>query len=117
MNLLNAPHATVLREGMQKQILSEELVKDDIVVLRAGDQICADATVLEGNVQVNESLLTGEADEVEKKAGMPLLSGSFVVAGECYARLIKWERIRIFQDLRHRQNPWVVESSQNGALD
>lgn len=89
MNLLNAPHATVLREGMQKQILSEELVKDDIVVLRAGDQICADATVLEGNVQVNESLLTGEADEVEKKAGMPLLSGSFVVAGECYARLDK----------------------------
>ena len=54
MNLLNAPHATVLREGMQRQILSEELVKDDIVVLRAGDQICADATVLEGNVQVNE---------------------------------------------------------------
>lgn len=89
MNLLNAPHATVLREGMQRQILSEELVKDDIVVLRAGDQICADATVLEGNVQVNESLLTGEADEVEKKAGMPLLSGSFVVAGECYARLDK----------------------------
>ena len=89
MNLLNAPHATVLREGVQKQILSEELVKDDIVVLRAGDQICADATVLEGNVQVNESLLTGEADEVEKKAGMPLLSGSFVVAGECYARLDK----------------------------
>lgn len=66
MNLLNAPHATVLREVMQRQILSEELVKDDIVVLRAGDQICADATVLEGNVQVNESLLTGEADEVEK---------------------------------------------------
>lgn len=89
MNLLNAPHATVIREGIQKQILSEELVKDDVVVLRAGDQICADAIVIKGNVQVNESLLTGEADEIEKQTGMPLLSGSFVVAGECYARLDK----------------------------
>ena len=59
------------------------------MVWRAGEQIWADARVFEGNVQVNESLLTGEADEVEKKAGMPLLSGSFVVAGECYARLDK----------------------------
>ena len=111
MNLLNAPHATVLREGMQKQILSEELVKDDIVVLRAGDQICADATVFEGNVQVNESLLTGEADEVEKKAGSCYQAVLWLRENVTHG-LIKWERIRIFQDLRHRQNPWVVESSQ-----
>lgn len=89
MSILNAPHADVIRDGKLWQILSEELVKDDVILLTAGKQICADATVIEGNVQVNESLLTGEADEVEKTSGSPLLSGSFVVSGQCYARLEK----------------------------
>lgn len=89
MSILNAPHADVVRDGKLQQILSEELVKDDVILLTAGKQICADAVVIEGNVQVNESLLTGEADEVEKTSGSPLLSGSFVVSGQCYARLEK----------------------------
>lgn len=89
MSILNAPHADVIRDGKLQQILSEELVKDDVILLTAGKQICADAVVIEGNVQVNESLLTGEADEVEKTSGSPLLSGSFVVSGQCYARLEK----------------------------
>lgn len=89
MSILNAPHADVIRDGKLQQIMSEELVKDDVILLTAGKQICADAVVIEGNVQVNESLLTGEADEVEKTSGSPLLSGSFVVSGQCYARLEK----------------------------
>lgn len=89
MSLLNAPHADVIRNGSLKQISTEELVKDDVILLTAGKQICADAVVISGNIQVNESLLTGEADEVEKTEGSTLMSGSFVVSGECYARLEK----------------------------
>lgn len=89
MSLLNAPHADVIRNGNVKQISTEELVKDDVILLTAGKQICADAVVISGNIQVNESLLTGEADEVEKTEGSTLMSGSFVVSGECYARLEK----------------------------
>ena len=87
MNLLNVPHVTVIRNGEEKVIPSEELVLDDIVLFRAGNQIPADGTVIFGEAQVNESLLTGEADEITKDEGMELLSGSFVVSGECYARI------------------------------
>lgn len=89
MSLLNAPHADVIRNGSVKQISTDELVKDDVILLTAGKQICADAVVISGNIQVNESLLTGEADEVEKTEDSTLMSGSFVVSGECYARLEK----------------------------
>ena len=89
MSLLNAPRADVIRNGSVKQISTDELVKDDVILLTAGKQICADAVVISGNIQVNESLLTGEADEVEKTEGSTLMSGSFVVSGECYARLEK----------------------------
>lgn len=87
MNMLNAPHATVIRDGIRTQIPAEELVLDDIVVFAAGNQICADAYVEEGEVKVNESLLTGESDEILKQKGDRLMSGSFIVSGECYAKL------------------------------
>ena len=87
MNLLNAPHAIVVRDGVKQKIETEQLVQDDEIILEAGNQICADAVVVEGSVQVNESLLTGEADEVEKNPGDELFSGSFVVSGRCHAEL------------------------------
>lgn len=87
--MLNAPHSIVVRDGEQQQIQSEELVKDDIIILSAGNQICADATVLSGSISVNEALLTGESDEIKKKSGDRLMSGSFVVSGQCYAKLDK----------------------------
>lgn len=89
MSLLHAPHAVALRDGMEQKLAANDLVRGDIVVLSAGDQIPADATVLQGSVQVSEALLTGESDEIEKEPGSELLSGSFVVAGRCYARLDK----------------------------
>lgn len=89
MNLLNAPHAVVIRDGKQLQVRSEELVKDDSVIFSSGNQICADARVLEGSVIVNESLLTGEEDEIRKGPGDVLLSGSYVISGECCAVLEK----------------------------
>ena len=87
MSLLNAPHAVVLRNGVRQKVNAEELVQDDVILLSAGDQICADAEVLQGSVQVNEALLTGEADEIRKAPGDTLLSGSFLVSGMCRARL------------------------------
>ena len=89
LKMMNSPYATVIRNGEKKKILSKELVKDDIVIFKAGDQICADATVVEGEVAVNEALLTGESDEINKKIDDKLMSGSFIVSGECYAKLTK----------------------------
>ena len=87
LSVLNAPKAVVVRDGQKWEIPAEELVLDDIVLFKAGNQICADAIVVEGEVSANESLLTGESDEITKKPGDLLMSGSFVVSGECYARL------------------------------
>ncbi len=89
LTMLNAPTANVIREGREKNINAERLVQNDVVVFRAGNQIPADATVLFGEVAVNESLLTGEADEIHKTPGDELMSGSFIVSGECYAQLTR----------------------------
>lgn len=89
MSMLNAPHAKVVRDGKVQQVASEDLVLDDIVIFSAGNQICADAIVSAGEVQVNESLLTGESDEITKRRGDQLMSGSFVISGKCHARLDK----------------------------
>ena len=89
LTMLNAPHAMVVRDGKKSMIDAEELVVDDIVIFKAGAQVCADAEVCAGEVQVNESLLTGESDEITKKKGSKLMSGSFIVSGQCHARLDK----------------------------
>lgn len=89
LTMLNAPRAEAIRGGVSLNLEANKLVVDDIVVFRAGNQICADAIVEAGEVQVNESLLTGESDEITKKRGDRLMSGSFVVSGSCHARLDK----------------------------
>lgn len=89
LTMLNAPKALVVRNGKKTEINAEELVLDDIVIFKAGDQVCADAEVCAGEVQVNESLLTGESDEITKRSGSKLMSGSFIVSGQCHARLDK----------------------------
>lgn len=89
LTMLNAPRASVVRDGKRTVINAEDLVVDDIVIFKAGDQVCADAEVSAGEVQVNESLLTGEADEITKRKDDKLMSGSFIVSGQCHARLDK----------------------------
>lgn len=89
LSILNAPHCMVVRDGQEHEVEAHKLVLDDVVVLQAGSQIPADATVLDGELQVNESLITGESDEIAKHAGDELLSGSFVVSGKAHARLEK----------------------------
>lgn len=87
LSLISAPLSTVIRDGREESISSDELVLDDIVVFEAGNQICADAIVCDGSVTVNEALVTGESDEIKKGLGDDLLSGSFIVSGKCRARL------------------------------
>ncbi|MCD8336121.1 MAG: cation-translocating P-type ATPase [Lachnospiraceae bacterium] len=87
LNILNAPKCKVVRDGKTTEIPAEDLVLDDMVVFSAGNQIPADAIIEEGEVLVNESLITGESDQVSKKKGDTLLSGSFIVSGECRAKL------------------------------
>lgn len=89
LTLLDKSTYTVLRDGQEVKLPSDKLVKDDVIILEAGQQIPADCTVLEGELSVNESLLTGEADEIEKKAGSELLSGSFVISGTATVTLVK----------------------------
>lgn len=87
--MMNAPTAKVIRDGKEQVINAEALVVSDVVIFSSGDQIVADAIVIEGKANVNESLLTGEADEVEKIKDSELMSGSFIVSGKVYAKLTK----------------------------
>lgn len=87
LTMLNVPQAMVVRNGEVTQVNAEDLVLDDIVIFKTGNQILADSEIVSGEVLVNESLLTGESDEIPKKPGDKLMSGSFIIAGKCRARL------------------------------
>ena len=89
LSLMSSPTAFVIRNGVESEILTNEVVLDDIIILETGKQICADSIVVDGSIEVNESLLTGESDAIIKKPGDELLSGSFVVSGKCKARVDK----------------------------
>ena len=86
--ILTESKAVVLREGQHWSISTEKLVMDDLILLKTGDQIPADSVVLEGALEVNESLLTGESDNLLKKEGDELYSGSFVTAGQACCQII-----------------------------
>ena len=89
LSILNEPNAVAIRDGENTNVPIDKLVLGDVIVLKGGNQIPADAVVLSGEVAVNEALLTGEADEIVKGEGSELMSGSFVVSGECVAELTK----------------------------
>lgn len=86
--ILTESKTVVLREGKKWTISTEKLVVDDLIFLKTGDQVPADARILEGNIEVNESLLTGEADNLPKNPGDDLFSGSFVTSGEACCQVI-----------------------------
>ena len=85
LSILTASKTTVIRNGKEEEIEIEKVVLGDTIVLKQGDQIPSDSYVIDGEIEVNESLLTGESDLVEKKVEDKLLSGSYVVSGKCYA--------------------------------
>ena len=86
--ILTESKTVVLREGKKWKISTEKLVVDDLIFLKAGEQVPADAKILEGSLEVNESLLTGEADNLPKNPGDELFSGSFVTAGQACCQII-----------------------------
>lgn len=88
LSLLMIPHVKVLRNQKQQTIDVNEIVMDDVMVLEAGDQICCDSVVIDGEIEANESLLTGESDAIHKTKESSLLSGSSVISGKCYAQVI-----------------------------
>ncbi len=83
LSLISAPHAEVLRGGKLRRVPVTEVVLGDVLRLTAGQQVCVDGSVREGEAEVNESLLTGESDPVRKRPGDRVLSGSFIVSGAC----------------------------------
>lgn len=87
LSLIATPKAHVIRDGKAQDINLHEIVLDDILVLQSGNQICSDAIVVQGECEVNESLLTGESDPVIKQPGDMVLSGSFIISGNCRARV------------------------------
>lgn len=89
LSVLKVSKANVIRDGKEKEINIDEIVIDDLIVLDSGKQICADSVVMSGEVEVNESLLTGESDTILKQKGDKLLSGSYVVSGKCYSKVEK----------------------------
>ena len=82
LSLLNQPKATVLRDGIEQEIAVESIVEDDIVLLKTGDEICCDGKLVSGQIECNESMLTGESDAVLKSKDATLFAGSFVVSGK-----------------------------------
>lgn len=87
LNLISSKNTIVIREGERKNIDVEDIVLDDVMILEGGNQIVSDCKILEGSCSVNESLLTGEPDLIDKKEGDMLLSGSYIVGGKCVAQV------------------------------
>ena len=85
LSILTASKTTVIRDGKAQEIEIEKVVLGDTIILKQGDQIPSDSYVIDGEIEVNEALLTGESDLIEKKQEDKLLSGSYVVSGKCHA--------------------------------
>ena len=89
ISLVSSPTALVIRDKLEQKIAIDELVLDDIIILQTGKQVCSDCIILDGSVEVNESLLTGESVAIKKGKGETLYSGSFIVGGKCHAKVEK----------------------------
>lgn len=87
LNIMASSKSVVIRNGKETSTDADDLVLDDIIVLKSGNQIPADAVICDGSVYVNEALVTGEPDEIQRSKGERLMSGSFIVSGTCRARL------------------------------
>ena len=112
LSILSAPTVHVLRDGEEQEIEVKDIVVDDIMLLTNGKQICSDSVVIEGFIEVNESLLTGESDAIVKKPGDALYSGSFVVSGACKARVEKVGEENYIQKLTKQARKYEKPKSE-----
>ena len=89
LSLMSAKTVSVIRNGERVEILSQDIVLDDVIILSPGEQVPTDSIILDGEIEVNESLLTGESIPVKKHAGDTLFAGSFIISGKCTLRAEK----------------------------
>lgn len=112
LSIVSEPTVTVVRDGSEETVATRNIVLDDILLLSAGKQICADSVVLSGEVEVNESMLTGESDTVKKKVGDTLFSGSYIISGNCTARCDKVGKDNYVEQLSERVKKAKMPDSQ-----
>ncbi len=112
LNIVTVPHVKAVRNGKEYDIATTGIVLDDIIKLETGNQISCDAIVLEGSIEVNESILTGESEAVTKKAGDTLYAGSFIVSGKCVARVDKVGKYNYISGLTGRARQYKKPRSQ-----
>ncbi len=112
LTLMASPDVTALRAGYEKSIKLNEIVKDDIIILNAGKQICSDSIVVAGELEVNESLLTGESLPIKKCVGDELFSGSFVVSGTGKCQVSKIAEQNYIQQLAEKAKEFKEVKSE-----
>lgn len=111
LSLVSLPRIKVMRDGSQVELPAEQLVLDDVILISNGEQVPSDCIILEGEVEVNESLLTGESNAIKKKSGDSLLSGSFLVSGSCYARVEKVGKDNYIQTIAAKAKEFKAPAS------
>lgn len=112
LSIVSEPTVTVVRDGSEQTIATRDIVLDDILLLSAGKQICTDCIVLSGEVEVDESMLTGESDAVKKVCGDTLFSGSHIISGNCAARCDKVGKDNYIEQLSARVKRAKMPDSQ-----
>ncbi|APF22515.1 cation-translocating P-type ATPase [Clostridium butyricum] len=113
LSVISMAQAKVLRNGEINEIPIDNIVLDDVLYLETGMQVLADSEVIENNgLEVDESMLTGESDAIGKREGDALLSGSFIVAGECYARVNKVGKETYSSSLAEEAKQFKITNSE-----
>ena len=111
LSMVTAPQIKVIRMGLLQEIKGDDLLLDDIMILENGNQIPADCIIVDGTVEANESLLTGESNSIKKNIGDVLLAGSFLVSGQCYARVDKVGKNNYIQTVAERTKDFKPQTS------
>ena len=112
LKLITQPHISAVRDGEPTDLPVDQLVLDDVVTLANGSQISADSIILDGFVEVNESILTGESDAITKRPGDTLYAGSFVVSGSCTAKINAFGKFNYIAGLTGRAKQYKKPRSQ-----
>ena len=112
LRLMTAPRAVVVRQGQRIDVRASDVVLDDVVILKSGDQICADGVLLNGSLAVNESLLTGESDNVYKNVGDKVLAGSYVSSGSAYVQMTSVGTDTYISKLQNQANKFKRSPSE-----
>ncbi len=111
LSMVTTPKIKAVRMGLDVEVRGEDLLLDDIILLENGNQIPADCIIVDGNVEANESLLTGESNSVKKVVGDILLAGSFLVSGKCYARVDKVGKSNYIQTVAETTKDFKPQTS------